>query len=490
MSSKVELHLISGNLTARSFNKNNSTWNGRDTFTFEQPDILIFGRGDSCHAQIDRTDGHASRNHFILNVNPPRVSIRDLGSLNGTYVNGTKHGGRQKHESPEDAAQKEFSNIELHDRDQIRVGNTKFEISVEGASALNAQAETLLSESVSTNNVESYNIGMKDSSGHPVRSQRVRDPVSELQSILRRARKDSAEVPFHLEDYEIVKELGCGAMGKVFLAQRKADGFPLALKIMLGDLAVDEKSRKMFLRECYVAKQLRHPNVLQFFEDGAYEHGFFYTMEYCNGGSLRELVKERGGILPWEEAVPLAIQALDALAYAHNARLKARIRGNNWEEVTGIVHRDLKPENIFISGDYPQNAIVKVADMGLARAFETAGKSSKAFSEGNMLAGTPEFMPREQLIDFRGLKPVSDVWAMAATLYNVLTGYYPRDFPKNMDRVNVVLSQPVISILNRGANIPERLAEIIDFALNEDVKDRFQTAAAFSDALRLFIKIQ
>ena len=100
-------------------------------FTFDEHDTFIFGRDSDCHAQLSDDDCTASRHHFMLEVNPPDACIRDLGSLNGTYVNGVKHGGREGHETPEEAACRRFPEMDIKDGDKIEVGETVFLVTVD-----------------------------------------------------------------------------------------------------------------------------------------------------------------------------------------------------------------------------------------------------------------------------------------------------------------------------------------------------------------------
>src|SRR5437773_8824753 len=105
-------------------------------FEFTEHDTFLFGRSPDCHAQLSARDTSASRHHFLLEVNPPAARLRDLGSLNGTYVNGRKYGGREKHLTPEQAAQQPWPQVDLRDGDLIRVGATVINVRIDGVTAL------------------------------------------------------------------------------------------------------------------------------------------------------------------------------------------------------------------------------------------------------------------------------------------------------------------------------------------------------------------
>ena len=160
------------------------------------------------------------------------------------------------------------------------------------------------------------------------------------------------------------------------------------------------------------------PAAAQAATDGKSSNRF--TLEFCDGGSLDVLLKQRGGPLCVEEAGAIIRQALDGLEYAHTAEIpQVKQADGSVGRGRGLVHRDLKPHNIFLSGA-GANQIAKIADYGLAKAFDTAGLSGQ--TRTGVAAGTPHFMPRQQVINFKYAKPEVDVWAMAASLYYLLAG--------------------------------------------------------------------
>jgi serine/threonine protein kinase len=251
----------------------------------------------------------------------------------------------------------------------------------------------------------------------------------------------------------------------VYLARRKKDGVSVAVKVLLARVAVDEKTKKKFLQEMELLRSLRHPNIVSFFDQGSVGGAFYFVMEFCNAGSLADLMNRRGGKVPLDEAKNIMLQTLDGLAFAH---------------AKGIVHRDLKPGNILLAGNKSDRK-VKVSDFGLAKNFEQAGLSGLTLT-GNF-GGTLYYMPREQIVNFKRVKPVSDVWSIAATFYIMLTGWLPRDFPKDKDPLAVVLDGGVIPIRKRNGNIPKPLAAVIDRALEIKPKSRFQDAKEMREAL-------
>ncbi len=298
------------------------------------------------------------------------------------------------------------------------------------------------------------------------RAKAAKDPWRALQGSLEKARfKRNGDPAPEIEGYEVVRQLGIGGYGAVYLARRKKDGLLVAVKVMLARVAVQESARKAFLHEMGVLKSLRHPNIISLLEHGAIGSAFYFIMEYCDAGDVADLVVRRGGRVPLPEATRIILQALDGLAYAH---------------AKGIVHRDLKPGNLLLAGSRA-NRVVKVSDFGLAKNFEQAGLSGMTLT--GHFAGTPLFMPREQVLNYKRVKPVSDVWSIAATFYFMLTAAPPRESPKGIDPLAAVLGGNVLPIQERNQGIPKPMARVIDRALAVDQKKRFQDAGEFRDAL-------
>jgi serine/threonine protein kinase len=144
------------------------------------------------------------------------------------------------------------------------------------------------------------------------------------------------------------------------------------------------------------------------------------------------------------------------------------------------VHHDLKLSNILLAGT-PGRWTAKVADLGLANNFQRACFSGMTVTGAS--AGTPAFVPREQVINFKYVKPVSDAWSMGATFYHMLTVAVPLDFRQGRDPIEIILHGGTVPIRKRAASVPRNVAEVIDRALSERVQDRYPTAAERRQAL-------
>jgi len=406
-------------------------------FTFAAHDTFFLGRHPDCHVHLP-DDPCVSRHHFILEVCPPQACVRDLGSRNGTYVNGRKVGGRKEGESPEEGARRAYPEITLKQGDRIQVGDTVLEVHI-------TQAEKQAGPPPAA----------------PVPSFDELNP-QQLADLLLKAAKKGKAPRLDIPGYEIEKELGRGGYGVVFRARRLTDGVPVAIKVLLPRVAVKPVEVEKFLREMSVTAQLRHANIVKLFDQGHCEGIPWFIMEYCEGGSLWDFIQQHGGKLPLKVAQPIMLAALEGLAHAHQS---------------GIVHRDLKPQNILLD-----RGIARISDFGLAKNFQQAGFSGLSIT-GNY-AGTPLFMPREQLINFKHLKPASDVWSIAATFYFMLTGAFPYPFTKSRDPIDVILNEDVMPISARKANLSKPLDDVIMAALLINVKTRTPTANDFLSQLR------
>ena len=253
-------------------------------------------------------------------------------------------------------------------------------------------------------------------------------------------------------------------MGIVYLAKNKLDGSKLALKAMITEANLSDRARENFKREIDVTKTLHHPNIVSLFDHGSTGSGFFFAMEFCPGGSVYDSMLKLNSTLSIKASVQIALDALSGLAYAHQK---------------GFVHRDIKPQNILLSS--PSNGVAKLADFGLAKSFQESGLSGMTVTGDR--GGTLAFMPREQLINFKYVKPVSDIWSLGATFYFMLTGATPRDNSSKATELEILFKDNIIPIRDRNYSIPEKLAQIIDCSLSSKPQNRFNSAVEFRSEL-------
>jgi serine/threonine protein kinase len=267
------------------------------------------------------------------------------------------------------------------------------------------------------------------------------------------------------ERFRLIRELGRGAMGTVWLAHHVALQVPCAVKFMHGKALDRPMARERFEREAKAAATLRGANVVQILDYGVWESVPYLAMEYLEGETLSARLERRGRLGP-EETVRLATQLGRALAKAHKL---------------GIVHRDLKPENIFLVRDDDQE-VAKVLDFGVAK--DTGGLGPAAGStRTGVLLGTPVYMSPEQA---RGAKEVdwrTDLWALGVILYRCVVGELPFYDEQLVDLLLMICTGPLPVPSQHAAEVPAAFDRWWEQAAQREPDRRFQSAKALVEAL-------
>jgi serine/threonine protein kinase/formylglycine-generating enzyme required for sulfatase activity len=252
---------------------------------------------------------------------------------------------------------------------------------------------------------------------------------------------DDSEVVDLEARYTVEGTLGQGGMGEVLLATDTRLDRKVAIKRILGEAAGNAMAVQRFLTEAKAIARLNHPNIVQIYDYGRTKDGPFLIMEYVDGGSLLDRCREAA--LPLNEAIELACQLCDGLSRAHDL---------------GIIHRDIKPANVLLTRD----GIAKVADFGLAKTtFHDRGQTAT----GGVL-GTHDFMSPEQRRDSAAVDSRSDLWSLAATVYQMVTGRSPK-----------------IIWFDR---LPGELTDVLGRALHEARESRYESVRDFKNALMAF----
>jgi hypothetical protein len=453
-------------------------------FVFTDRTTCIVGRADDCAPRLPNDDDlnnmAISRHHCLFDINPPDIRVRDFGSRNGTYVNRTLIGQRPEGMTAEDGVRLAFPEHDLQDGDHVMLCNSVFRVGTGlGSCMLAFGAETCERPRCARCGGDvAAQVGPRRR-GEFVCAACRGEPHNLAHRLLELGASGDPRVAA-LRDYHLDRELGRGGMGAVYLARHRKTREPVALKLLLPQVAADPRAREMFLREAENTRALVHPHVVRLRDAGCAEGTFFFILEFCDGGSVDRLVAERGGPMAITQAADILLQVLDGLAYTHTAPVPhVKLADGDFGPGYGLVHRDLKPQNIFLTEG---GRVAKIGDYGLAKAFDAAGLSGQ--TRTGSTAGTPVFMPRQLLVNFKYAGPEVDVWAAAASFYYLVTGQYPRDFPPARDPWHVVLETDPVPIRRRNPNIPPRLAEVIDLALVDRPQIHFKSAAALARELK------
>ncbi|MDD3048598.1 MAG: Stk1 family PASTA domain-containing Ser/Thr kinase [Bacilli bacterium] len=258
--------------------------------------------------------------------------------------------------------------------------------------------------------------------------------------------------------YEIVKILGEGGMANVYLAHDIILDRKVAVKVLRGDLAIDEKFVRRFQREALSASSLSHPNIVEVYDVGEDEGSFYIVMEYVEGKNLKQLIRKRGALtLP--EVIDIMLQLTDGLGHAHNSY---------------IIHRDIKPQNIMIL----DNGIVKITDFGIAMAL-----NSSQLTQTNSVMGSVHYLPPEQAAG-KGCTIKSDIYSLGILMYELLTGKLPF---KGENAVEIALKHmrdPIPSVRKELSNIPQSIENIIIRSTAKNPKNRYNDAKEMYEDLK------
>jgi serine/threonine protein kinase len=258
--------------------------------------------------------------------------------------------------------------------------------------------------------------------------------------------------------YRISRILGSGGMAEVYLARDCRLDRDVALKLLPHRYACDRESVERFRREAGAAARLNHPNVVQVYDWGEAGGTYYISMEYVPGRSLKEIIREEGPLSP-ERIVSVATQILDALAVVHAA---------------GLVHRDIKPQNILID----DRGRAKVADLGIARAADSAGMTAK----GSMV-GTAHYLSPEQAGGETAV-PASDLYSVGVVMYEMATGRPPFTGDNPVAIAMQHVGEPPVPPSQLRPGLPAELEGVILRALSKSPAGRWGSADEFSAALR------
>ncbi len=281
-----------------------------------------------------------------------------------------------------------------------------------------------------------------------------------------RLRREVAEAR-QLGQYHLRQRIGAGGMGEVYLAEHRFLKRPCALKLIRPDVMADPKAEARFEREVQMTASFSHPNIVEVYDYGRADDGtYYYVMEYLPGLSLEDLARHHGP-LPPGRVVYLLRQVCLALRVAHAA---------------GLIHRDIKPSNIIAARRSGMDDVAKLLDFGLV--LPRAGSTSPHLTGEGQVLGTPLFVAPEQVMSGgRVVDERSDLYALGAVAYYLLTGRPPFEGEDGIGVMVAHARDPVVPPSQARADVPEDLERVVLRCLAKDAGERFPDAESLDGAL-------
>ena len=443
-----------------------------------KPERILIGRESTCDLTL--SDPLLSRQHCLVEFKPNEIKVIDLKSRNGTFVNGQRiqetrvtfqdeiKVGRHLLQvfsppAPTNAAKSQSARVTLCSRCGNRIGDSELREmrairhgshfycencigqGIEGQQAVRVTRQISQSRRpvpLETLPTESY---------FPAPDEpRATETIPQAQSTTPARQRIGA--------YEVMDILGEGGMGVVYKARHTFLDTVVAIKVIKEEMATHADILKRFLQEAKLGVGLDHPNILRIHDAGESEGMYFIAMEYFPGDDIALLVKKTAP-LSYQKVMHLAIQMADALSYAHER---------------GVIHRDVKPSNILIDANMQ---IAKLADFGLAKAWQNAG--AHHLTASGQTLGTIQYISPEQLEDSRNVDPQTDIFSLGASLYFTLAGTPPfGEEPIGRVIQNILHNDPP-----KLPNIPDSLYEVLLKAMAKKRAERFATMKDLKESL-------
>ena len=451
----VTLHIVEQDASNRSFK-------------VEDGSTVLVGRASDCNLKM--THPQISRFHCLLERRGDKVLIRDFGSKHGTFINGKLIGQRPAGMSAEEGKEQKFETQTLKNGDILQLGKV-CKITVDIKQDKKEAVKCLMCGKPVTGSGSLCSVCLAKIANEfdiPAKKpeKKPEQPAKQTPKMMK------GDI---IPGYEKLDVIGEGGMGTVYKVRERSTGKVMALKTVRKQFASEKSSLKMFLREASLAQQLDNNHVAKQYATGEYDGMPYILMAYYPTGNLRNYWNS----IDWKKydkyrfGMSFLMQILAGLDYLHNVKLTVELEDGSKKTVHGIVHRDLKPDNIFVEL-VNGSPVLKIADFGLSKAFEVAGMTGHTMTGAAM--GTLVYMPRQQIKNFKYSKPEIDVWAAAASVYHLMTGFYAKPFEAGVEPMKVVLIKDAVPINKRDPKVPKVFAKIIDKALEDKTTLHYDTA--------------
>jgi eukaryotic-like serine/threonine-protein kinase len=421
-----------------------------EEFTVDRTETVTVGRSSRVHFPVVY-DQALSREHFQIDNEPPLCHLIDLGSTNGTKVNGLRVG-----------------RVLLREGDMITAGDSAFLVHFieDSQEALNFATCAGCCGRIP---VAPSPTGAGSEIGAPAKK-------DEFQ-LCKNCQTSRLKFPKTHPDYLIEEWIGGGGMGEVFRARQLSRGRPVAIKMISANNAVGEKAGDYFRREIEVLRDLLmpggqcHPSIVAFYEIYEVDSQIQLVMEYVDGKNALDWMGVLDLPLPIASGAMIGCHLLSALQYAHSK---------------GYVHRDVKPSNLLVMGPVHRPR-VKLTDFGLAKSFAETDGHQNLTRQGDV-GGSIGFISPDHVRQFSDIREPADIYCAAATLFFLLTNKYPYlGFdPREPGSYEIILQHPPVPLRAFRPDAPEGVERVLLKALQKQPRDRWKSAKAMADALRPF----
>jgi eukaryotic-like serine/threonine-protein kinase len=424
-------------------------------YQIDQSGGFVVGR--SSRAAFPMTGDLAlSREHFQLEYFAPLCHLIDLGSTNGTKVNGLR-----------------VERVLLREGDLIAAGDSSFAVRYSGGEDDSGMRHTCAGCGAQLETVAPLSAAKAD---HAVVLTAPRPSISSVLCDDCEARRK--QFPDTSPDYLIEELIGEGGMGSVYRARQISRNRRVAIKMMIANSTAGEKALNYFHREIHALRDMLkpggkcHPSIVEFYELFQNDGHFQLVMEYVDGKNALEWVRALKEPMPIATAALIGQQLLSALNFAHTK---------------GYVHRDIKPSNLLVMGPVHRPR-VKLSDFGLAKSMAGSSVFSNLTRQGDV-GGSAGFLSPEHIRQFGEVREPADIYCAGATLFYLLTEHYPYlGFdPQRADSYEMILDHPPVPLRAYRPDAPEGLERILLKSLRKRPRARWRSAAAMWQALRAYL---